>query len=231
MGQPHVDSSARHRNSQDERLVVGTDRKRPKNPQGTLSMKRILAGILTVTVMGFVTWAGLRGNSERTRDPSPGVIATDTPEGRIRALLQSSRDGDDVAYLASFDEPMRTDRPPDRRARAKRFCRRTSASSAIAKEPRCVRGCSRGRCRLRRRGDGLRRSQRESDIPAFPKLRCLARHECHDCSRSTPPITVRCHCELPRPGRYTGQRADLCRRHRCTETLENGDLGQEKTPR
>jgi hypothetical protein len=107
MGQPRVDSSARHRNSQDERLVAGPGRKRPKNHQGTLSMKKTLAGLLTVTLMGFVTWAGLRGNFERTRDLSAGVGATDTPEGRVQALLQSARVGDDGAYLASFDEPMR----------------------------------------------------------------------------------------------------------------------------
>ncbi len=74
-------------------------------------MKRILTGLMTVTVMGFVAWAGLRRSSEPAGVESRRVGATGTPEGRIQALLQSSRDGDDAAYLASFNEPMRdTDR-------------------------------------------------------------------------------------------------------------------------
>jgi hypothetical protein len=69
-------------------------------------MRRILAGILTVALMGLLLWSGSRRPAA-----TPEVAEADDPaagaEGRLRALLESARDGDVAAYLDAFSGPLR----------------------------------------------------------------------------------------------------------------------------
>ena len=69
-------------------------------------MRRILAGILTVALMGLLLWSGSRRPAvtpEGTEADDPAAGA----EGRVRALLGSARDGDVAAYLDAFSGPLR----------------------------------------------------------------------------------------------------------------------------
>jgi hypothetical protein len=78
-------------------------------------MKRVLAGLLTIAILGLMTWSGLR----RAAAPSPandrpaaigrGTRASQT-EGAsdcIDRLLACARSGDVGAYLSAFGAPLR----------------------------------------------------------------------------------------------------------------------------
>src|SRR6516162_3596275 len=74
-------------------------------------MKKVVAGILTVAVMGLLLWTG----RNRPAGPAGGTGAsggsgTSTPdpaEARLAALLESAWNGDVTGYLDSFAAPLR----------------------------------------------------------------------------------------------------------------------------
>lgn len=70
-------------------------------------MKRILPGLLTIVVMGVVSWAGLRPHPRREGLQSTEIELSDPAEARVHSLLQSARDGDVAAYVDAFDQPIR----------------------------------------------------------------------------------------------------------------------------
>jgi hypothetical protein len=72
-------------------------------------MKRIIAGLLTVALMGFLLWSG------RNRPVAPagsgpsraGSSALDPAEVRVGSLLESALNGDVAGYLNCFTGPLR----------------------------------------------------------------------------------------------------------------------------
>jgi hypothetical protein len=76
-------------------------------------MKQLLAGLITLALMGFLLYSGLRRaapegaggglpiSSSEASDPSPG------PEARVRSLLADASAGDVPAYLAAFAPNLR----------------------------------------------------------------------------------------------------------------------------
>ena len=75
-------------------------------------MRRLLAGVTTILLMGGLLWFGLR------RPASPKRPVADTPQSstpepargaseRINALLESAASGDVAGYLGCFDGPCR----------------------------------------------------------------------------------------------------------------------------
>ncbi len=78
-------------------------------------MKRLLAGLLTVALMGVLLWMGMRNPGPVGGSPAPSPESPDPssgPESRVRALLADASAGDVSAYLADF--------APSLRARLKR---------------------------------------------------------------------------------------------------------------
>lgn len=73
-------------------------------------MKRLLAGGLTVAIMGLLLWAGARRPAS-TPQTDAGVTETSNPasgaETRIQKLLDDAARGDVPAYLADFGGPLR----------------------------------------------------------------------------------------------------------------------------
>src|SRR5438105_336717 len=72
-------------------------------------MKRIVAGVLTVALMGLLLWSGLKRPAGQD---GPGTIrsgnnAPDPSEARLSTLLQSAWNGDVTAYLDCFSGPLR----------------------------------------------------------------------------------------------------------------------------
>src|SRR6476646_3843482 len=74
-------------------------------------MKRSIAGLLTIALMGLLLWSGARRPASTatlsTSDPDASQKATNPAEARVQALLESARAGDVAAYLASFAGPLR----------------------------------------------------------------------------------------------------------------------------
>jgi hypothetical protein len=95
-------------------------------------MKRPLAALMTVLLMGALLWAGAsRPAIERgaatpeSLDRSVAAEQTSTPahpaEGRVQALMESAGQGDVTAYLDAFAGPLRQrlDREVSQRGREK----------------------------------------------------------------------------------------------------------------
>ncbi|MFI5455481.1 MAG: hypothetical protein ACHRXM_08515 [Isosphaerales bacterium] len=95
-------------------------------------MKRLLAGLFTTMIMGFLIWSGLK----RSPSPTRPAIESETDsrlqdlsfENRARlkgatdcieGLLASARDGDAASYLRAFGGPLRAhlERKADERGR------------------------------------------------------------------------------------------------------------------
>src|SRR4051812_2744670 len=70
-------------------------------------MKRLLAGVLTLTLMGYLAWSALRRPAADRAAPGGVALAANPAEARIHALLESGGNGDVAAYLAAFDGPIR----------------------------------------------------------------------------------------------------------------------------
>lgn len=73
-------------------------------------MKRLLAGGVTIAIMGLLLWTGARQTSV-TPQADTSVAEAPTPargaEGRIQKLLEDASRGDVRAYLADFGGPLR----------------------------------------------------------------------------------------------------------------------------
>jgi hypothetical protein len=79
-------------------------------------MKRALAAVLTISILGVLFWQSLRRQdalsaSSASSQVSASVLSEPQPfreaEQQVRALVASARAGDVAAYLASFADPMR----------------------------------------------------------------------------------------------------------------------------
>jgi hypothetical protein len=84
-------------------------------------MRRIMAGVVTVALMGILAWSGIR-RPAANREASRGAANVANPaEARVHSLLESAWNGDVPAYLAAFDGPIRTrlEREVDERGRAR----------------------------------------------------------------------------------------------------------------
>ena len=73
-------------------------------------MKRIVAGLLTVVLMGVLLWSG-RNRPAGQAGPGPGLSSTnnapDPAEVRLSTLLQSASAGDVAGYLDCFSPTLR----------------------------------------------------------------------------------------------------------------------------
>jgi hypothetical protein len=70
-------------------------------------MKRIVAGVLTVALMGGLLWSGL-GRPGGRAEPGPGrADAPDPAEVRLNKLLDCALRGDVSGYLDCFGGPLR----------------------------------------------------------------------------------------------------------------------------
>jgi hypothetical protein len=89
-------------------------------------MKRLLAGLLTVALMGTLLAMGLRNPGPDRIDGSTPTSLTDEskvpdgPESRVRSLLADASAGDVSSYLAAFAPPLRAryEREADEKGRA-----------------------------------------------------------------------------------------------------------------
>ena len=72
-------------------------------------MKRIIAGLLTVALMGVLLWSGRnRPAAPAGSDPNrAGSNAPDPAEVRVGSLLESAVNGDVTGYLDCFSGPLR----------------------------------------------------------------------------------------------------------------------------
>ena len=76
-------------------------------------MKRPLAGVITVILMGGLLWAGARRPTGNRSIPTPVVTAATAAEpahpaeGRIQSLMECAGRGDVSAYLDAFTGPLR----------------------------------------------------------------------------------------------------------------------------
>jgi hypothetical protein len=71
------------------------------------SMKRIVAGVLTVALMGVLIWSG-RGRQAGRNGPGTGRADVPDPvEARLNTLLDDAWRGDVPGYLDSFSGPLR----------------------------------------------------------------------------------------------------------------------------
>lgn len=70
-------------------------------------MKRLLPGLLTLAIMGVITWAGLRRPFDRAGPREQDAELASPAEAQVHALLRYAREGDVAAYLARFDRPIR----------------------------------------------------------------------------------------------------------------------------
>jgi hypothetical protein len=74
-------------------------------------MKRSIAGLLTVALMGLLLWSGVRRPASTatpsTSETDASQQQTNPAEARVQALLETARAGDVAAYLASFAGPLR----------------------------------------------------------------------------------------------------------------------------
>lgn len=68
-------------------------------------MKRIVAGLLTLLLLGAVLWFG-RGASTPP-DQTPATAASDTPEACIERMFAAAQQGEVPAYLNCFAGPER----------------------------------------------------------------------------------------------------------------------------
>lgn len=110
-------------------------------------MRRALAGLLTVGLMGLLLWSGGRRGpgpaTEGGTNPAPATPATDPAGGRVHALLASAAEGDVAAYLDSFTGPLRArlEREVAERGRAafaddlRRAARSRKSHAVFAAEP------------------------------------------------------------------------------------------------
>jgi hypothetical protein len=71
-------------------------------------MRRLIASVATIALMGALLWSGARRSapSASTTAPASAAGTTGPAEARVRALLESARDGDIRSYLASFAGPL-----------------------------------------------------------------------------------------------------------------------------
>jgi hypothetical protein len=73
-------------------------------------MKRIVAGVLTIAVMGVLLWLGVNrpaGNSPLGAGASQGDNKPDPAEARLSTLLECAWNGDVAGYLNCFSGPLR----------------------------------------------------------------------------------------------------------------------------
>jgi hypothetical protein len=74
-------------------------------------MKRSIAGLLTIALMGLLLWSGVRrpapNATPSTSDTDASQKETNPAEARVQTLLESARAGDVAAYLSSFAGPLR----------------------------------------------------------------------------------------------------------------------------
>jgi hypothetical protein len=74
-------------------------------------MRRVLAAVLTLGLMGLLLWSGLRRPEAPPPEVGSRVAEADDPvagaEQRLQALLVSARDGDVSGYLEAFSGPLR----------------------------------------------------------------------------------------------------------------------------
>lgn len=82
--------------------------------------KRLLAGILTIALMGLLAWSGIRRSRAPADRDEIRAMAANTADARIRSLLESAWEGDVPTYLDAFDGPIRQrlEREIDERGRA-----------------------------------------------------------------------------------------------------------------
>ena len=74
-------------------------------------MKRLIAGVVTIGLMGLLLWSGMRrpapGATDGSVESAPGRSESHPAESRIQTLLESARQGDLSGYLDSFSGPLR----------------------------------------------------------------------------------------------------------------------------
>jgi hypothetical protein len=73
-------------------------------------MKRIVAAVLTVALMGVLLWLGVNrpsGTSPLGTSASPSSNKPDPAEARLSTLLESAWNGDVAGYLSCFTGPLR----------------------------------------------------------------------------------------------------------------------------
>jgi hypothetical protein len=76
-------------------------------------MKRILAGLLTVALMGLLIRSGLKAPATGMTDRAAADLTAESPdplagaEAKVRALLADASSGDVSAYLAAFGPTLR----------------------------------------------------------------------------------------------------------------------------
>lgn len=76
-------------------------------------MKRVVAGVLTVALMAFLLWSGVKRPAGRTgagTGAEPGSSRADAPdpaEAQLNTLLDGAWRGDVSAYLGCFGGPLR----------------------------------------------------------------------------------------------------------------------------
>jgi hypothetical protein len=70
-------------------------------------MKRIVAGVLTVALMGGLLWSGLRRPAGQAGQGASRANEPDPVEARLNALLDDAWRGDVSSYLDCFSGPIR----------------------------------------------------------------------------------------------------------------------------
>lgn len=74
-------------------------------------MKRLIAGVVTIGLMGLLLWSGMRrptpGATDGSVEGTLGRSESHPAEARIQTLLESARQGDLSGYLDSFAGPLR----------------------------------------------------------------------------------------------------------------------------
>ena len=107
-------------------------------------MKRIIAGLLTVALMGVLLWSG------RNRPAAPagsepnraGSNAPDPAEVRLGSLLESAWNGDVAGYLDCFGGPLRERLEREVSERGRDVFAADLKRGAVAQEPRHLRASS-----------------------------------------------------------------------------------------
>jgi hypothetical protein len=108
-----------------------------------MDMRRIVAGVLTVALMGGLLWSGLRRPSARPGAGPGRADAPDPVEARLNRLLDDALRGDVSSYLDDFSGPLRArlEREADERGRStfaadlRRTARARKSHAIFAVEP------------------------------------------------------------------------------------------------
>ena len=78
----------------------------------SIPMKRLVAGLLTIALMGGLLWSGARRSPSTATSAAPAADGVSDgglspAEARVKGLLKSGAEGDVAAYLDAFTGPLR----------------------------------------------------------------------------------------------------------------------------